>query len=89
AMHRSQIEQFLRAVFVQFLADDEQLADFLQEDRGPRRKNEKGKWVAIALKDLAADVEQAIARIGQDDEPQKLARTVTNSWDPLCGLVHG
>ncbi|HHA2863488.1 DUF6988 family protein [Stenotrophomonas maltophilia] len=89
AMHRSQIEQFLRAVFVQFLADDEQLADFLQEDRGPRKKNEKGKWVAIALKDLAADVEQAIARIGQDDEPQKLARTVTNSWDPLCGLVHG
>lgn len=89
AMHRSQIEQFLRAVFVQFLADVEQLEDFLQEDRGPRKKNEKGKWVAIALKDLAGDVEQAIARIGHDVEPQKLARTVTNSWDPLCGLVHG
>ncbi|WP_459040213.1 DUF6988 family protein [Stenotrophomonas sp. PSU-St83] len=89
AMHRSQIEQFLRAVFVQFIADDEQLLDFLQEDRGPRKKNEKGKWVAIALKELAGDVEQAIVRIGEDDGPQKLARTVTNSWDPLCGLIHG
>ncbi|WP_407466407.1 hypothetical protein [Xanthomonas campestris] len=46
-MHRSQIEQFLRAVFVQFLADDDQFQDFLEEDRGPRKKNEKGKWVAI------------------------------------------
>ncbi|KIQ27760.1 DUF6988 family protein [Xanthomonas campestris] len=89
AMHRSQIEQFLRAVFVQFLADEEQLQDFLQEDRGPRKKNEKGKWMAIPLKELAGDVEKVIARIGQDDGPQKLARTVSNSWDPLCGLVHG
>ncbi len=88
-LHRSQIEQFLRAVFVQFIADDEQFQDFLQEDRGPRRKNEKGKWVPIPLKDLAAEVETTIARIGQDDGPQTLARTVNNSWDPLCGLVHG
>lgn len=88
-MHRSQIEQFLRAVFVQFLADEDQFHDFLQEDRGPRKKNEKGKWVAISLKDLAADVETTLARIGQDEEPQKLARTVSNVWDPLCGLVHG
>lgn len=88
-LHRSQTEQFLRAVFVQFIADEEQFQDFLREDRGPRRKNEKGKWVAIPLKDLAAEVETTIARIGQDNGPQKLARTVTNSWDPLCGLVHG
>ncbi|WP_157499616.1 hypothetical protein [Lysobacter sp. Root983] len=88
-LHRSQIEQFLRAVFVQFIADDEQFQDFLQEDRGPRRKNGKGKWVAIPLKELAAEVETTIARIGQDDGPQKLGRTVVNSWDPLCGLVHG
>jgi len=88
-LHRSQIEQFLRAVFVQFIADKEQLQDFLQEDRGPRRKNEKGKWVAIPLKDLAIAVETTIARIGQDNGPQKLARIVTNSWDPLCGLIHG
>lgn len=88
-LHRSQTEQFLRAVFVQFIADEEQFQDFLREDRGPRRKSEKGKWVAIPLKDLAAEVETTIARIGQDNGPQKLARTVTNSWDPLCGLVHG
>lgn len=88
-MHRSQIEQFLRAVFVQFLADEEQLQDFLQEDRGPRKKNEKGKWVAIPLKELAGDVETAIARMSQDHGPQKFARMVSNSWDPLCGLVHG
>lgn len=88
-LHRSQTEQFLRAVFVQFIADEEQFQDFLREDRGPRQKNEKGKWVAIPLKDLAAKVETIIARIGQDNGPQKLARTVTNSWDPLCGLVHG
>lgn len=88
-LHRSQIEQFLRGVFVQFIADEEQFQDFLREDRGPRRKNEKGRWVAVPLKDLAAEVEATIARIGQDNGPQKLARTVTNSWDPLCGLVHG
>lgn len=88
-MHRSQIEQFLRAVFVQFIADEEQFQDFLKEDRGPRRKNEKGKWVPIKMEGLAAEVEATIARIGQDDGPQKLARTVTNVWDPLCGLVHG
>ena len=88
-LHRSQIEQFLRAVFVQFIADDAQLRDFLDEDSGPRRKNEKGKWVPIRLKDLAVEVEATIARIGQDSGPQKLARTVTNVWDPLCGLVHG
>lgn len=40
-MHRSQIEQFLRAVFVQFLADDDQFQDFLEEDRGPARRMKK------------------------------------------------
>lgn len=89
AMHRSQIEQLLRAVFVQFLADEEQFEDFLQEDMGPRKKTQKGKWAPIAFKDLAVDVETAIARMGQDDGPQKLARLVINSWGPLCGLVHG
>lgn len=88
-LHRSQTEQFLRAVFIQFIADEEQLQDFLYEDRGPRRKNGKSKWAAIPFKDLAAEVETTIARIGQDNSPQKLARTVTNSWDPLCGLIHG
>lgn len=45
--------------------------------------------MAISLKELAADVETTLARIGQDEEPQKLARTVSNVWDLLCGLVHG
>lgn len=35
-LHRSQIEQFLRGVFVQFLADEDQFQDFVHEDRGPR-----------------------------------------------------
>jgi len=56
-LHRSQTEQFLRAVFVQFIADEEQFQDFFREDRGPRQKNDKGKWVAIPLNDLAAKVE--------------------------------
>ena len=38
---------------------------------------------------LAAEVETTIARLGQDNGPQKLARMVTNSWNPLCGVVHG
>ncbi|MCD9096674.1 DUF6988 family protein [Luteimonas fraxinea] len=88
-MHRPQIELFLRAVFVQFLADDDQLDDFLKEDLGPRKRTPKGKWVAIPFKDLASMVEATIARLGDDDAPQKLARTFTNAWDPLCGLVHG
>ena len=88
-LHRSQTEQFLRAVFVQFIADEEQFQDFLKVDKGPRRKTAKGKWEAISLKDLAVEVETAIAAIGQDSGPQKLARTVSNAWDPLCGLVHG
>lgn len=88
-IHRPQIELFLRAVFVQFIADDEQFEDFLREDRGPRRRNPKGKWEAITFKALALEVEATIARLGHDDGPQKLARTVSNAWDPLCGLVHG
>jgi len=88
-MHRPQTELFLRAVFVQFIADGEQLEDFLQEDRGPRRLNPRGKWEAIKFKDLALEVEATIARLGHDDGPQKLARTLSNVWDPLCGLVHG
>lgn len=89
AMHRSQIEQFMRAVFVQFLSNDDQFRDFLEEDMGPRRKSLKGKWASIPFKNLALDVEAAIAHMGHDDGPQKFARTVSNSWDPLCGLVHG
>lgn len=40
-MHRSQIEQFLRAVFVQFLADEDQFQDFFRKTEGPGKRVKK------------------------------------------------
>lgn len=53
-LHRSQIEQFLRGVFVQFLADEDQFQDFVHEDRGPRppekeRKRKVGSHIIEGL----------------------------------------
>lgn len=88
-MHRPQCELFMRGVFVRYIAEEAQLDDFIQEDRGPRRLNAKKKWEPIPFKDLASEVEAVMAKLGQDQGEQKLARVFSNNWDPLCGLVHG
>jgi hypothetical protein len=91
ALHRSQIENFLRGLFLGFLADAEQVADFLSNDEGIREKDQNGKWQRIGPHRLAVRVEQLINSIANErlDSPNKLSRMVANSWDPLCGFVHG
>jgi hypothetical protein len=89
SVHRSQIEQFLRAVFVARIADEEQLADFMDADQGPRQRTAKEKWAKIKLEDLADLVDPALAEIAQMPGDGKIARMVKNTWEPLCGLVHG
>lgn len=90
ALHRSQIEQFLRAVFVCDIASPDELEDFLVVDKGPRRKTAKEKWAAISTVDLAAEVQaKMIEADGVEWESPKLASMVAMAWDPLCGMVHG
>ena len=91
ALHRSQIENFLRGVFLGFLADEEQREDFLENDVGVRKKNDNGKWQAIGTKSLAQNVEVFINELADSplDDPEKFSKMVANTWNPLCGLVHG
>ena len=91
ALHRAQVESFLRAIFFGFIADHEQLDDFLKNDAGARSRTEKGKWRNIGVIELAEIVEPKISELADQDldNPAKLSRMVQNAWDPLCGFVHG
>lgn len=91
ALHRAQVESFLRALFFGFIADQEQLNDFLENDAGVRTRTEKGKWRNIGVIELAEIVEPRINELADEDidNPEKLSRMVQNAWDPLCGFVHG
>lgn len=84
-LHRSQIEQFLRAVFFERDATDEELAYFLHHDELPKRTNADGTRTKLHVKDLAR-----IAHRRMDmDADDKLASMVSSAWDPLNGMVHG
>lgn len=91
ALHRAQVESFLRALFFGFIADHEQLNDFLENDAGVRTRTDKGRWRNIGVIELAEIVEPRINELsdGEIDNPEKLSRMVQNAWDPLCGFVHG
>lgn len=90
ALHRAQIENFLRGVFYAEIATAEQLADFFEEDKGPRRKNHNDKWQPIGVRELAGMVEERIHQVeGSGEDKRKLTTTVENAWSPLCGMVHG
>ncbi|WP_435012451.1 DUF6988 family protein [Xanthomonas arboricola] len=91
ALHRSQIENFLRAVFIGFLAIEEQVEDFLNNDLGVREKNHNNKWQNIGTVELAKRVEVFINDLSDDtlDDALKFSRMVENTWTPLCGFVHG
>ena len=91
ALHRSQIEQFLRAVFYAHIADDDQLQDFINEDKGPRRRTPKGKWENISVPEVSKLVEARLLEVegAGSTEKGKLSLMVGNAWDPLCGMVHG
>lgn len=84
-LHRAQIEQFLRAVFFERDASEEELAYFLERDEMPKRPNAKGNRVKIYVKDMAKIVHE---RMGFDND-DKLASMVAGAWDPLSGMVHG
>lgn len=84
-LHRSQIEQFLRAVFFERDASDTELAYFLEHDEIPKRPTANGRMARLHVKDLAQIVHH---RMGFDAD-DKLASMVANAWDPLNGMVHG
>ena len=91
ALHRSQIENFLRAVYLGFLASDEQINDFLESDLGIREKNHNSKWQTIGITALADRVEAFVNELSDEplEDREKFSRMVTNVWSPLCGFVHG
>ncbi len=91
ALHRAQIESFLRAIFFGFIANEEQLEDFLAHDEGIRVRTAKGKWRKIGTIELSGLVEEKINELSDEDleDANKFARMVENAWDPLCGFVHG
>ena len=91
ALHRAQLESFLRALFFGFIADHEQVNDFLENAAGVRTRTEKGKWRNVGVIELAELVEPRINELADEavDNPEKLSRMVRNAWDPLCGFVHG
>lgn len=91
ALHRSQIDNFLRGVFLGFLASEEQIEDFLQNDFGIREKNHNGKWQNIGTVALAQHVELFINGLSDSplEDPEKFSSMVEKWWSPLCGFVHG
>lgn len=90
-LHRSQIETFLRGVYLGFLASDEQIKDFLSIDEGIRKPTKNKNWDKISIKDLSVEVEQFLNKIPADGSKhdQKLSRMTKNAWKPLSGFVHG
>lgn len=91
ALHRSQIEMFLRSAFFAHIASEEEFRDFVEHDKGPRRLTVKGKWAKILVEDLAVEVQSRLHEVEGAIAPDdgRLARMVENAWDPLCAMVHG
>lgn len=90
ALHRAQIETFLRAVFFSRIATDDQLQDFLENDKGARQRTANDKWTNIAVPTLAQLVQGQLEEMeGAEPGSHRLASMVANAWDPLCGMVHG
>lgn len=91
ALHRSQIENFLRGVFLGFLASEEQVTDFLENDAGIRERNHNNRWQNIGVVSLAQRVEALINELSDEPlaQPNKFSTMVANAWSPLCGFVHG
>lgn len=88
-LHRSQIESFLRAIFIGILATEEQLQDFIANDLGPRTSATPGKWQKIGVPALATMVEAYLEEANPNSEASKLETMVGNAWNPLSGMVHG
>lgn len=91
ALHRMQIESFLRAHYFGFISSQEELDDFLQNDEGVRTKTEKGKWRNIGALELAEIVQPKLNELSDEEveDPDKITRMIKNVWEPLCGFVHG
>lgn len=90
ALHRSQIENFLRSAYLGFLAPPEAFQDFLDNDEGVREEFEKGKWRVVGPQRLAKRVEALIHELSPPEiGDASLAVMIENAWSPLCGMVHG
>ena len=85
ALHRSQIEQFLRGAFFSDPATDGELSYFLQHDEMPKRPCGNLGLRRISANDLAVIAADFLKLNPRD----KLISMVRNAWSPLCGMVHG
>jgi hypothetical protein len=84
-LHRSQVEQFLRAVFIGFQATDDEISFFLRKDELPKRKRRpQDKPERLTVRDLAT-----LAGPALDVSPDKLISMVATGWGHLSGLSHG
>ncbi len=91
AVHRSQIESFLRGVYLSFFADENQIKDFIENDEGIRERTGKGKWDKIKIQKLSSIVDQFINDIPSDKSKHqgKLSKMTITAWKILSGFVHG
>lgn len=91
ALHRSQIENFLRGAYLGFMAKPEVVDDFLENDEGVREpKDDGGALRVIGPLRLAKRVETLITELSSPDVGDPSLETmVMNAWKPLCGMVHG
>ena len=85
ALHRSQIEQFLRGAFFSGAATDEELSYFLHRDEMPKRLRANLGLQKLSVNDLTAIAADFLGLNPRD----KLVNMVRNAWSPLCGMVHG
>ena len=90
ALHRAQLESFLRAIYLGYVAEEYQVQDFL-ENETIRFKNPRERWEKIGVVRLAQLVQKCINALSDEEveDPEKFTRMVENTWDPLCGFVHG
>ena len=90
ALHRAQLEAFLRAIYLGYVAEDYQVQDFIDNEK-IRFKNGKEKWENIGVVRLAELVQEKINELSDEEleDPAKFTRMVADSWESLCGFVHG
>lgn len=83
-LHRSQFDHLHRALYLREKATDEEFQIFITEDELVT-VNERGKRTKVSAKVLAEHADSVV----QGPAAGLFARLHANSWNELCGLVHG
>lgn len=90
ALLRPQIECFLRGIFFHSSAASEQeVRDFIQHDRLPRRSDGNGKMRPISLNEMEAIACQEFTSISMQLSGTPVSRLFSFRPQELHGLVHG